>query len=343
MALFGILLIAIGGFASGSFYLPLKKITNWSWETYWLVNGLFAWIIVPWAIAFLTVPELCRSISEAPGSSFWLTCFFGLLWGIGGLTFGLALRYLGMALGMAIALGLTSAFSTLIPPIFHGTFTDLLSSNSGLVALGGVLVSLAGIAVCGWAGIRKDKEQSSEQKTEGVKEFNFNKGLIVALLAGLTSACFAFGEDAGKPIAEIAVKNGASELWKYNPVYAVILIGGFVTNFVYCIILSSKNKTFGDYIDKKTPLLKNYVFAAIAGATWFLQFVFKGMGMSYMGQFSFASWSILFAFIIVFSNMWGLITKEWKGVQGKTIAILLIGMVILILSGIMSGWANYIK
>lgn len=343
MALFGVLLIAIGGFASGSFYLPLKKITGWSWETYWLVNGLFAWIIVPWAIAFITVPNLCNVVSEAPGSSFWLACLFGLLWGIGGLTFGLALRYLGMALGMALALGLTSAFSTLIPPIFHGTFTELLTTNSGLVALGGVLVSLAGIAVCGWAGIRKDKELTTEQKKVGVQEFNFNKGVMVAIFAGIMSACFAFGKDAGKPIAEIAVKNGASLLWQYNPVFAIILIGGFTTNFIWCIILGRKNKTFKDYTDKKTPLAKNYIFAAIAGTIWFTQFVFLGMGESYMGQFKFASWSILFAFVIVFSNMWGLLTKEWKGVKNNTILILLMGMVLLILSGIMSGWANYIK
>lgn len=343
MALLGVFLIAIGGFASGSFYLPLKMVKGWKWETSWLVNGIFAWLLVPWLVAWITVPALLNVIGSAPASSFLLACFFGLLWGIGGLTFGLALRYLGMALGMALALGLTTAFSTLIPPLFHGTFNTLLTTNSGLVALGGVIVSLAGIAVCGWAGVRKDKELSAEQKKEGVQEFDFKKGLMVALFAGIMSACFAFGEDAGKPIANLAMENGADPLWQYNPVYAVILIGGFITNIVWCLILSFKNKSFSDYSNKNVSLTKNYVFAAIAGATWFAQFVFKGMGTSYMGDFAFASWSILFAFVIVFSNMWGLLTKEWKGVSKQTIIILLSGMLILIISGIMSGWANFIQ
>lgn len=342
MAIIGVLLIALGGFASGSFYLPLKKIKQWSWETYWLVNGVFAWIIVPCLIAYLTVPDVLSVVAASPGESFWLACMFGALWGIGGLTFGLAIRYLGMSLGMAIALGLTAAFSTLIPPLFHGVFGELLSSTSGLIALGGVVVSLAGIAVCGWAGMRKDRELGEAEKKAGVEEFDFKKGLLVALVAGIMSACFAFGEDAGKPIAMEAVKQGASPLWQYNPVYAVILIGGFLTNFIWCIILGTRNHSFGDYTKKGAPLATNYVFAALAGATWYAQFVFKGMGTSKMGEFTFASWSILFAFVIVFSNFWGLVTREWKGVSKKTMVILSVGLLLLILSGFVSGWGSYL-
>jgi len=343
MALLGVLLIAVGGFAAGSFYLPLKKVKQWSWETYWLVNGLFAWILVPCLLAFITVPDLFTVIKSSPGQSLWLPCLFGALWGIGGLTFGLALRYLGMSLGFAMALGLTAAFSTLIPPLFHGVFGELLSSGSGLMTLFGVLVSLAGISVCGWAGIRKEKELAGAGKESGSEEYDFKKGLIVAVVAGIMSACFAFGEDAGKPIAEIAVQNGTSPLWQYNPVYAVILVGGFATNFIWCVILGKRNRSFGNYVDRKTPLFTNYLFAAIAGTLWFAQFVFKGMGTSKMGEYSFASWSILFAFVIVSSNLWGLITREWKGVSRKTMVILIIGNLLLIASGIISGWGSYIK
>jgi L-rhamnose-H+ transport protein len=343
MALLGVLLIALGGFASGSFYLPLKKIKQWSWETYWLVNGLFAWIIVPCLIAYLTVPDVLTVVSHSPARNFWLACLFGVLWGIGGLTFGLAIRYLGMSLGMAMALGLTAAFSTLIPPLFHGIFGELMSSTSGVVTLSGVAVSLLGIAVCGWAGMRKDKELQGEEKKVGVQEFDFKKGLLVAFIAGIMSACFAFGEDAGKPIAQMAVEHGASPLWQYNPVYAVILIGGFVTNCIWCLVLAAKNRSFGDYTDRRTPLLTNYLFCAIAGATWFAQFVFKGMGTSKMGELTFASWSILFAFVIVFSNLWGLVTREWKGVSQRTMVILVAGILLLILSGFISGWGSYLR
>jgi L-rhamnose-H+ transport protein len=193
MTILGLLLITLGGFAAGSFYIPFKKVRNWAWESYWLVNGLFSWIIMPWLIAFLTVPALCSVLHEAPAASLFWTFLFGLLWGIGGLTFGLSMRYLGMSLGYAIALGFCAAFGTIVPPIYQGTFGELITSVSGLTTLAGVLVCLVGIAICGWAGISKEKELSAEEKKQTIKEFNFFKGLLVAIFAGIMSACMAFG------------------------------------------------------------------------------------------------------------------------------------------------------
>lgn len=343
-ALLGIILHAIGGFAAGSFYAPYKKVKNWAWEIYWLLGGIFAWIIMPWLISYMSIPNLYSFMSSLTiGEIFW-PYFFGVLWGVGGLTFGLTMRYLGMSLGMAIALGLTASFGTLIPPIYYGQFGDLLSSVSGWVTLFGILVSLVGITITGKAGIKKDNELSTEQKQETISEFNLKKGIWVALFAGIMSASFAFGIAAGKSISAKAIEMGATELFSNSPLFIIIMAGGFTTNLLWCLFLNIKNKTLKDYVKTKdTPILKNYIFSAMGGIIWYFQFMFYGMGTTKMGDLDFASWSIHMSFIIIFSNMWGMILKEWKGAGKLTMRFLYIGLGILILSTFIIGFGNYLQ
>ena len=337
-------LLTLGGFAAGSFYIPFKKVRNWAWESYWLTNGLFAWIIVPWLVAVLTVPNLTAVLREAPGSTIFWTYLFGLLWGIGAVTFGLSMRYLGMSLGYAIALGLCAVFGTIVPPIYFGTFGQLFSRASGLTTLGGVLVCLIGIAICGWAGMSKEKELSAEEKKKTIEEFNFTKGLFVAILAGVMSACIAFGFAAGRPIARLAVDRGASVLWQNNPALAIVLMGGFTTNLIWCMFLNVKNRTAKDYVNRTgAPLANNYIFCALAGITWYIQFMFYGMGTTKMGEYAFASWTIHMALIIVFSNMWGLIFKEWKGASRRTIRIIITGIFVVVLSVVFIGAGSWLE
>ena len=342
--LLGITYHAIGGFAAGSFYIPYSRVKNWAWEVYWLLGGLFAWILAPWIVALLTVPDLVTLLGQIPFNNLVWPYIFGMLWGIGGLTFGLTMRYLGMSLGMALALGLTATFGTLVPPIYFGQFSMLISNTSGWVTLGGILITLFGIVIVGKAGIMKDRELSTEQKKQQIKEFSLKKGIWVAIFAGVMSACFAFGIAAGKPIAEMAIAAGTPELFSNSPIFIVILAGGFTTNFIWCMFLSIRNNTIKDYIKtRNTPILGNYFFSALAGITWYFQFMFYGMGTTKMGAYDFASWSIHMAFIIIFSNMWGLILKEWKGSSLKTVRMILLGLMILILSTIIIGLGNYIQ
>ena len=239
----GILLHAIGGLAAASFYIPFKRVKGWSWETYWLVGGIASWILAPSIGALLTVPEPFAVLAAAPVQSL-VQCYgFGFLWGIGGLTFGLSMRYLGMSLGYALALGACAAFGTLIPPMFQGTLLPMFQSTSGLVVLAGVLVCLIGIAICGKAGINKERELSEEQKRLTIKEFSFRKGVIVAMFAGVMSACMAFAIAAGKPISELAIAHGAESIFSNNPAYIVIMLGGFTSNLIWCVYLNIKNGT----------------------------------------------------------------------------------------------------
>jgi len=342
MVALGVLLHAVGGFAAGSFYIPFKKVRNWAWESYWLVGGVFSWIIMPWVVAFVTIPELSGLLRQAPIRSIVWSYVFGVLWGVGGLTFGLSMRYLGMSLGYAIALGFCAAFGTIIPPIFMGTFTDLVSHISGWVILGGVFVCLAGISICGWAGMFKERELSAEQKRASIKEFDFLRGLVVAVFAGVMSSCMAFGIAAGKPIAHLAVEQGVRPLWQNSPVLVVVLAGGFTTNFIWCVILNIKNRSAKDYGQAgDASLAANYLFSAMAGITWYLQFMFYGMGTTKMGKYDFSSWTLHMAFIIVFSNIWALLLREWKGSSRRTLRIIVCGISVVLLSTLLIGAGNY--
>ena len=343
MVALGVVLHAIGGFAAGSFYIPFKKVRNWAWESYWLVGGIFSWIIMPWLIAALTVPQLLSLLGEAPTGAIVRSYIFGVLWGVGGLTFGLSMRYLGMSLGYAIALGFCAAFGTLVPPIFDGTFAELLSNASGLTILAGVAVCLIGIAICGRAGIAKERELSPDQKRASIKEFSFVKGLLVAIFAGVMSSCMAYGITAGQPIAELAVKRGTASLWQNSPVFIIVMGGGLTTNLVWCLILNIKNRSAKDYVTvRDASLVSNYCFSALAGITWYFQFMFYGMGTTRMGRYDFSSWTLHMAFIIAFSNLWALVFHEWKGSSRRTFATIVAGILVVVLSTIAIGLGNYL-
>jgi len=337
----GVLFHAIGGFAAGSFYLPLKQIRNWAWESGWLVNGFFSWIIAPMVVALLSVPLLFSVLLGAPPVALMWTFFFGVLWGIGGLTFGLSVRYLGMSLGYGVALGFCAAFGTLIPAIHDGSIIKLLTTMPGWVVLSGILVCLLGIAVCGYAGHLKELVTKTDEDTQ---EFNLMRGIMVAAFAGLMSACMAFAFAAGKPVADAAFESGTAPLWVNSAVLVVILLGGFLTNVVWCAILLVRKGTWKDYTNKKdAPLVRNFSFAAVAGVIWYLQFMFYGMGSTKMGAYDFTSWTLHMSFIIIASNIWSLTLKEWKGSGRKTIVILTTGIAVIALSTVLIGLGNYLQ
>jgi len=389
----GVFLHWLGGLASGSFYVPYRGVKHWAWETFWLAGGIFSWIIAPWLLGLLITKDLGAVLSESPKITLFWTFFFGLLWGIGGLTFGLTMRYLGLSLGMAVVLGLCAAFGTLMPPIFRGEFmTQVLGTNSGRVILLGIVVCLVGIALAGLAGVYKERTMSPEQQKAAINEFNLKKGVAVATLSGVMSACFAYGLAAGDPIKSLTLKHGTPVLWQGLPVLVVILIGGFTTNFIWCVILNIRNKTGHQYfrsqsrsldpvetaIDSpsreavehvyssikvdfeqrsvipaaeppttkqhlvRVPMLANYLFCALAGTTWYFQFFFYTMGETQMGRYKFSSWTLHMASIIIFSSLWGISLKEWKGAGVRAGWCLFFALALLIGSTAIVGYGNYL-
>lgn len=383
-ALLGVVFHWLGGLASGSFYVPYKGVKKWSWETYWLVGGFFSWIICPLLLASFLTKDVFGVLSSQSVSTLGWTFLFGALWGTGGLTFGLAMRYLGMSLGMGVALGYCAAFGTLLPPIFKLFFpsipvaesiTEIASSTAGQVTLLGVAVCLLGIFIAALAGATKEKEMSAEDKMKAIAEFSFRKGILVATFSGIMSACFSFGLTAGNPIGDASVAAGTSVIWSGLPKLIVVMLGGFATNFVWCVGLNIKNRTGYQYLasharaehagltasggehgggsssgsstpaqsDLKIPMLGNYLFSALAGTTWYFQFFFYTMGETQMGKFGFASWTLHMASIIIFSTMWGWIFHEWKGSSKKAHRLIGVGILTLILSTIIIGVGTYIK
>ena len=378
-AILGVFFHFLGGFASGSFYMPYKKVRGWNWETYWIIGGFFSWLIVPPLAAWLTIPGFAHIISQTNVSTIFYTYLFGFLWGIGGLTYGLGVRYLGVSLGSSIILGLCMIFGSLIPSIYYEIFPQqgkdtisiLASHNWGLFVLGGLLVCVVGIIICGKAGVMKENElkqveasDSNEQKVsssdqkkkvlvassiaadEGYSipvfeevaitpeappvprgnnavEYKFGLGITLAIISGILSACFNFGLEAGKPMSTIANTlwknlhpNQGEFLFRNNVVYVVVLWGGLTINFIYCMYLNAKNRSFADYANNKAPLTKNYLLSALAGTMWFLQFFFYGMGESKLGNGA-SSWILHMSFIILIANMWGSYQMNGKVFQKK--------------------------
>ena len=344
--LLGILLHAIGGFAAGSFYSPFKKIRNISWESAWLLMGLAAWLAAPWIAAWITTPRLGEVISESFATqrqAVGYAALFGFLWGFGNLTYGMAARYLGIALGGSIALAFCMIFGTLEPPIRKGTAGALLTTPSGWAILAGIAFCAFGIALCGEAGRRRDMELKKSGGDSSAEQFQFGKGLAVAVVAGILSACFAIGLDRGGPIAEIALAKGTDPLYKNNSVLIAVLIGGFASNALSCLVMNVRNGSFGDYVRLNSDYLRNLLLVWLAGVTWFFQFFFYGMGQSKLGkQFEFSSWSIHMAFIVVFLNLWGIFFHEWRGTTPRTKSLVWIGILILIGSTMVIGYGNYL-
>ncbi|HTL55373.1 MAG TPA: L-rhamnose/proton symporter RhaT [Candidatus Limnocylindrales bacterium] len=368
----GVLLHWLGGLAAGSFYVPYKRVKNWSWEVYWLVGGFFSWIIAPWVLALVLTSDLFSVLKQQSVSTLWWTYFFGALWGIGGLTFGLSMRYLGMSLGMGVALGYCAAFGTLVPPIAKSLFPsipvlsgfgEIIRSAPGQITLGGVGVCLLGISIAAMAGLAKERELPTTEKQKAIEEFNFGKGMIVATFAGIMSSCMSFALAAGNPIGEASRNAGTTAIWSGLPKLVVVLLGGFTANFIWCLILNLRNGTGYEYFStenrnagissgtdregsvktSQVPLLENYLFSALAGTTWYLQFFFYTMGETKMGKFGFASWTLHMASIIIFSTLWGWMLHEWKGSSKKAHGLIAAGIATLIGSTIIIGFGTWLK
>ena len=378
----GVIYHWIGGFASATNFIPFRGIKRWSWEIYWLIQGVAAWLIAPIVLAGLLVPDLFQVLHTAYATkpnSIRVAILFGMLWGVGGLTFGLAIRYLGIALGYAIALGLCTAFGTLVPPIFHGQLGTIARERSGQIILLGIFICLVAVAVNGAAGLSKEREITPEEKAEsGERDFSFVKGVLIAIGAGFMSSFFAFGLDAGAPIGAIAkahlIETGRPEVFQNLPVLVVVLWGGFATNFVWSMILIFRNHSFAQFTGtpgsnpmravatsgdtlmdfdasdiaglsrlSNATLIRNYLFAALAGVIWYFQFFFYSMGQTKMGRYDFSSWTLHMASIIIFATLWGLALKEWKGTSTRTKTLVTCGLMLLIGSTLVVGYGNYLK
>ncbi len=350
--LIGVLFHWLGGLSSASFYVPYKRIRLWSWEIFWLTGGIFSWLIAPWLGAFIGSKDLLHVLSSVPSQTLLICYLCGAGWGLGGLTFGLTMRYLGLSLGMAVALGLTTVIGTMGPPLIGPpisdvTFAELIAKPGSLYTFLGIAIVIVGIVIVAMAGGAKEKQLadvSGDANVPNRGEFDLRKGILIAIFSGVMSSFFSFGLAAGKPIQELSAAVGTGPLWVGLPVLCVVLAGGFTTNFLWCLYLIAKNKSAGEWTGKtageKPPLLANYALAALGGTLWYFQFFFYTMGESQMGEYGFSSWTLHMASIILFSTLWGFALKEWKGTANRTQFLVWLGIGTLIISTVIIGIGN---
>jgi L-rhamnose-H+ transport protein len=350
--LLGVLFHWLGGLASASFYVPYKRIRGWSWEIFWLTGGIISWLVAPWLFAYARTEDLFGVLGATPRGTLMWCWLWGVLWGFGGLTFGLTMRYLGLSLGMAVVLGLTMVIGTLGPPIFHGQILEILSTVHGVTIVFGIALALAGVLVVAQAGRMKESESRTTEAASAIAEFDFKKGVLVALFSGVMSSCFAFGLDAGAPIRELTLAAGTPALSQGLPVLCVVLAGGLTTNLVWCLGLISRNHSAGEFIGragmmsaeggKKPSLLVNYLLAALGGTAWYFQFFFYTMGESQMGRYGFSSWTLHMASIILFSSLWGIALKEWVGSGPRVRRRMWLGILMLVAATCVIGFGNHL-
>lgn len=335
----GILLIATGAFSSGSFAVPFGKIKGWGWETYWMIFSTGAYIIFPLLACLVFAPNFMDIIRSTDSKTIIAVFLLGAVYGVGNLSFGLALRYLGLSLGYALSLGLMLAIGTLIPPMLDGRLDVMLQKEGGMLLIYGVITACFGIALSAWSGILKDKQVSESAKKESVGEFNLVKGVLAAALVGVTGSAMSLGFERGLPISETASNAGVDALFTMMPLLVVLFLGTFVTTIFWCGFLGYKNGTLKNYTKAASSkvLTANYIFGLLAGLLWFSQFIVYGMGKSKMGPFTFTSWGILMALTIVFATVWGLIRGEWKGTSKKVWFLMILSLVIIIVSSFMIG------
>ncbi len=328
----GMILFMLGGLAGAVFALPFKRVKGWAYESYWMFYAIFGLVIFPWFLAWLTVPNMIEVLRGAPKVVLARCFLFGAMWGVGGLTWGLMIRYLGIGLGLAIGCGLCSATGTLLPPIVTGRAYLLVYHFGALVILFGVLLSLVGIVFVGLAGKSKEEELTLEQQRFAVPEFDFKKGMIVAVFSGIASAGMNFGLQSGRELQSAALYGGTLYRWQGIPVLVVVLFGGFVVNFIWCLHQNLKNETMGDYVDRRTPIIANIFFAGLAGVIWAMQFVCQKVGEPFMERYAYVGFAIVMGSSIFFSSLTGILLGEWKGVSARTKRLLAFGILILMVS-----------
>lgn len=339
----GTVLHAIGGVSASSCYTPQTKVKNWSWGTFWLVQASFAWIIAPLLLGWLTVPGFFHILAMAPADVFWGAFLLGALYGFGGMSFGFAIKHIGYSLTYTIAIGISAVLGTLTPLLLRGTLVEYFTRQGSAIIILGMILSVVGVALCGWAGFRKEKDLAKLDNQ--AITFNMSTGLVLAIIGGVLSAVFNLSLEHGQPIADMAAKNGAGN-FEGNAKMIVSTSGCFVVNFIWFIVLGIKEKTLKEFtVSEGLPintLIKNTLWSALAGVLWCTQFLFYGLGHVQMGRFQFISWVLHMSMLIFFSYGIGIIMKEWKNVSRRTYTTLLIALVTLVVSFVVMTVGSYI-
>ena len=340
----GVLFHSVGASCAALCYTPQKKTTQWSWQTFWLSQAFFCWLLLPLIGAIITIPDLLTVLREAPSHAMWKTFLLGAAYGIGGTAFGIAIRYVGFSLTYAIAVGISCVLGTLLPPMVRGELMTVFGKTGSGWVIAGISIGVVGIALCGLAGRLKELDLQEHEK--GKQNFSLAIGLPLCLLAGVLSAVYGFALDQGQPIADTAAKYGAGN-FQGNVIYIFSNPGAFLTTLIYCLYLHSKQKTFGEFTGlngsgKSSGLRLNYAMAIFTGLLWYSQFFFYGLGHVRMGAYKFTSWAIHMIMLVLFSCVAGVVMREWLYCKSRTVRVLVLALAVLVAAVLLLTYGNYL-
>ncbi|MDQ8179387.1 L-rhamnose/proton symporter RhaT [Pelagicoccus sp. SDUM812005] len=338
----GTLLHTIGAASAALCYSPQKFLHKWSWQTYWLAQAAVCWLVLPWLFAYLFVPEYGSVLSESPSDAMWLAFGYGVLYGVGGIAFGVAIRYIGFSLTYAIAIGFSCLIGTLFMPLINGILAEKLQQDGGMIVVGGVALGFVAMIISGLAGFRKERELTADGKREG-SGFNVKLGLPICVVAGVLSAVFNFSLEAGAPIAEVAAAYGAGNFQELAK-YPFTMNGAFLTTLLYVLFLAGRSRSWGEFsrTEDGKGLGINYLLAIATGIMWYLQFFFYGLGHIRMGDFKFSSWAIHMIILILLSSGFGVLIGEWKGARSKTFGYMLLALALLVAAVGLITYGNFL-
>lgn len=334
---------AIGGISAATCYLPSTQTRKWSWGTFWLAQALFAWVIMPLVVGWLTVPDFFRILADAPAKPFWIAFLLGGAYGFGGMSFGKAINHIGYSLTYTLAIGISAVLGTIFPLIIFGGLGNFFTKPGGGIVLSGMILSMLGVIICGWAGFKKEKDLNATNI--GKAGFNMTVGLLLTIIAGVLSGVFNLSLEYGQPIADMAAQNGAGH-FEGNAKMIISTSGCFVVNLIWFLIAGFRNHTLKEFLPQngltQKIIFRNWLWSALAGSLWCFQFFFYGLGHVKMGNFQFVSWVLHMSMLIFFSYIVGVLMKEWKSVNRKTYIILVIGLITLIASFCITSYGSYI-
>jgi L-rhamnose-H+ transport protein len=334
---------AIGGISASSCYLPNTQTRQWSWGTFWLAQALFAWVIMPLIIGWLTVPGFFQILIDSPSKPFWIAFLLGGAYGFGGMSFGKAINQIGYSLTYTLSIGISAVLGTIFPLMVFGGLGNFFTKPGGGIVLTGMILSILGVVVCGWAGFKKEKDLNLAAK--GKAGFNMMVGLLLTIVAGVLSGVFNLSLEYGQPIANMAARNGAGN-FEGNAKMVISTSGCFVVNLIWFVVAGIRNGTLKEFLPQNglsgIVIVRNWLWSSLAGTLWTMQFFFYGLGHVKMGNFQFASWVLHMSMLIFFSYIVGVMMKEWKSIKPKTYFVLIVGLITLVASFCITSYGSYI-
>ena len=338
--LLGFFFVVLAAVCNGTLAVPQKFVRGFAWENTWGAFYLITMIVIPGVFALVFLKGAAATWYEAGLVRVLVPLVFGLLWGCGMTCFGLGVTMLGISLGYAIMMGLSVAVGSVVPLLTQ--HTSQIFAPSGLLALAGIAVCTAGVAVCGRAGVLRERSLSSNQAATG-SSGRFARGLLICILAGVFGSSVNLAFSYGGPIIEISqTEFGNPPAVATLSVWMLVFWGGFLVTGPYCAVLLARNATWNRFAAAGAG--RDLTLAAVMALLHFLILFFYGIAAYYLGPLGTSvGWAAFISCGLLIANVAGFLTAEWSDASRKSRRWLFAGLAVLVLGICILGSANAVQ